>query len=451
MTKKFLASLLAVAGVSSGFSAATLQAQATRPDAAETAMVKAVDAEAPAAVALLEKLVNINSGTMNLPGVIAVKDVVMPQIEALGFRVRWVPMEAFDKRAGDLVAEHPCVAGTGKCGKRILLIGHMDTVFEPTSSFQSYSIVPGTEGRIATGPGVNDMKGGLVVLLSALKAMRAAGVLDKAEITIVLSGDEERHGDPASISRKDMVDAAKHSDLALEFENSSIIDGKDMVRISRRSALSWKLETTGRTGHSSQIFREPMGYGAVYELTRILDQFRTQLREKGLTFNVGLVLGGATAKLDEKGLGGSATGKSNVIPPAALALGDLRTLSNEQTERVEAKMRAIVADHLGKTGATIEFQEGYPAMAETDGSRALVTQLNEVNAALGLGAEGVMDPMLGGAGDIAFVAPYVPGLVGTGAMGEGAHAEGETVYLDSLPRQAKRMAVLMYRLGKSYN
>ena len=111
-------------------------------------------------------------------------------------------------------------------------------------------------------------------------------------------------------------------------------------------------------------------------------------------------------------------------------------------------MRKIVADHLPKTGATIQFLEGYPAMAPTDASRALVGQLNEVNAALGLEEMGVMDPMLGGAGDIAFVAPYVPGLVGTGAMGEGAHAEGETVYLDSIPTQAKRMAVLMYRLDR---
>ena len=447
MTKISIASLLAVAGVSFGFSNAMMWAQAAKPDAAEAAMVKAVDAENPAAVALLEKLVNINSGTMNLPGVIAVKDIVAPQIEALGFKVRWVPMEAFDQRAGDLVAEHPCP--TGKCGKRILLIGHMDTVFEPTSSFQRYSIVPGTNGNVATGPGVNDMKGGLVVMLSALKAMKAAGVLDKAEITIVLSGDEERHGYPTSIARKDMIDAAKHSDLALEFENSARIEGKDMVRIARRSANSWKLETTGRTGHSSQIFRDTMGYGAVYELARILDQFRRELPEPGLTFNVGLVLGGATAKLDEKGLGGTATGKNNVIPPAALALGDLRTQSNEQTEHVEAKMRAIVADHLGKAGATIEFQEGYPAMAESEGSRALVQQLNDINTALGLEAEVVGDSMQGGAGDIAFVAPYVSGLVGTGSAGEGAHAEGETVYLDSLPRQAKRMAVLMYRLGKN--
>jgi glutamate carboxypeptidase len=96
----------------------------------------------------------------------------------------------------------------------------------------------------------------------------------------------------------------------------------------------------------------------------------------------------------------------------------------------------------------ISFEEGYPAMAPTEASRALVRQLNEVNGTLGLPREAEMDPMLRGAGDIAFVAPYVPGLVGTGAMGEGAHAEGETVFRDSIPRQAKRMALLMYKLSK---
>ena len=146
--------------------------------------------------------------------------------------------------------------------------------------------------------------------------------------------------------------------------------------------------------------------------------------------------------------GGDAAGKSNVIPPVALALGDVRTLDNEQTTRVEAKMQAIVADHLPKTGATITFDEAYPAMAPTEAGRALINQLNEVNTTLGLPAMDEMDPMARGAGDIAFVAPYVPGLVGTGVMGEGAHAEGETVFLDSIPRQAKRMALLMYRLSK---
>jgi len=414
----------------------------------ERAMVKAVDAETPAAIGLMEQLVNINSGTMNLAGVVAVKDVIAPQIEALGFKVQWMPMESLDGRAGDLVAEHICAAGSGKCGKRILLIGHMDTVFELNSSFQKYSIVPGTNGNVATGPGVNDMKGGLVVMLTALKAMKAAGALDNAEIRIVLSGDEERHGNPVSVSRKDMIDAAKRSDVALEFEAGGIVNGKEVQSISRRSAVSWRIETSGRTGHSSQVFNERMGDGAIYELARILDEFRRELREPGLTYNVGLVLGGATATMNATGTGGEAMGKVNVIPPAALALGDIRTLDNDQTARVEAKMRAIVADHLQKTGATITFEEGYPAMAPTEGGHALVKQLNEVNAALGLPVMEEMDPMLRGAGDIAFVAPYVPGLVGTGAMGEGAHAEGETVFLDSIPKQSKRMALFMYRLSK---
>jgi len=415
----------------------------------ESAMVKAVDAETPAAVALLENIVNINSGTMNLAGVVAVKDVVAPRIEALGFKVQWMPMQNLDGRAGDLVEKHPCPAGTGKCGKRILLIGHLDTVFELSSSFQKFSIVPGTNGNVATGPGVNDMKGGLVVMLTALEAMKAAGVLDNAEIRIVLSGDEERHGEPISVSRKDMIDAAKRSDVALEFEAGGIVSGKEVQSISRRSAGSWRVETSGRTGHSSQVFSERMGDGAVYELARILDAFRKELREPGLTYNVGLVLGGATATMNTNGTGGEATGKTNVVPPMTLALGDMRTLDNEQTARVQAKMRVIVADHLPKTGAMITFEEGYPAMAPSEAGHALVKQLNEVNATLGLPAMEEMDPMLRGAGDIAFVAPYIPGLVGTGVMGDGAHAEGETVFLDSIPRQAKRMALLMYRLSNA--
>ncbi len=240
---------------------------------------------------------------------IAVKDVDAPQIEALGFKVEWTPMESLDGRAGDLVAEHACPAGAGKCGKRLLLIGHMDTVFEPSSSFQKYSIVPGTNGNVATGPGVNDMKGGLVVMLTALKAMKAAGTLDNAEIRIVLSGDEEKHGNPASVSRKDMIDAAKRSDVALEFETGGEVNGKDVQSISRRSAGNWRLETSGRTGHSSQVFGERMGDGAIYELARILDEFRKELREPGLTYNVGLVLGGATATMNANGTGGEATGK----------------------------------------------------------------------------------------------------------------------------------------------
>jgi len=446
MTKIWLGRTLQIVGAVSLAVAPSTQAQ--KMNSTESAMFKDVDSETSSAIALLEKLVNINSGTMNLAGVVAVKDVVEPQIAELGFKTRWEPMQSVDGRAGDLVAEHVCPAGTGKCGKRMLLIGHLDTVFEPSSGFQRYSIVPGTNGNVATGPGVNDMKGGLVVMLMALKAMKAAGALDKAEIRIVLSGDEERHGEPLSLSRKDMIDAAKKSEVALEFESGGRVDGKDVQSISRRSVSSWRLETSGRSGHSSQVFGGHLGDGAIYELARILDAFRKELKEPGLTYNVGLVVGGSTATINENGVGGVATGKNNIVPPVTIATGDMRTLDNDQTARTRAKMEAIVRDHLPRTGATIAFQDGYPAMAPTDASRAILKQLNQVNESLGLPPMGEMDPMLRGAGDIAFVAPYVPGLVGTGAMGEGAHADGETIFLDSIPRQAKRMAILMYRLSE---
>jgi glutamate carboxypeptidase len=422
-------------------------APAQSPDPVEARMLQAIDAGNGASIALLEQIVNINSGTMNIPGVLAVRDVLVPRIQALGFQTTWHPMDEVH-RAGDLVAIHPCPAGTGHCGKRILAIGHMDTVFELASPFQKYSIVPGTNGNVATGPGVNDMKGGLVVLLSALDALKQAGALDHTEITIVLSGDEEAHGSPASISRKDMIEAAQHADLALEFEPGGLLDGEDAAGISRRSSGDWQLETTGKTGHSSGIFNDKMGDGAIYELARILEAFRTQLPEPGLTYNVGLITGGTSASVHPETASAAATGKTNVIPPIAIAIGDMRCLSNDQIERTKAKMQAIVAAHLPQTSATITFAEGYPAMAPTPASHALVVELNRINATLGYPPMEEIDPMQRGAGDIAFVAPYVPGLVGTGAIGEGAHAGGETVLLDSIARQAKRGALLMYRLSK---
>jgi glutamate carboxypeptidase len=412
----------------------------------EARMASTIDANSAADRALLEQLVNINSGTMHLAGVAAVKDVLVPRFEGLGFHVRWVPMEKVTARAGDLVAEHPCPAGAGHCGKRLLLIGHVDTVFEPSSAFQKYAPVTDSAGKDATGPGVADMKGGLVIMLAALRAMQEAGALKNAEIRIVLSGDEERGGVPIEKARHDLIEAAKQSDVALEFEPGSRLQGQDTISIGRRSSTMWHIEASGLSGHSSQIFGEHFGYGAIYELTRILDAFRTQLPEDGLTYNVGLVLGGATAQMNAEQTGGQAAGKDNVIPPAAIAYGDLRTLSDEQTARVEEKMRAIVAQHLAKTDAKITFDEGYPAMAVTPAGRELLREWSDASVALGLGSVAEAGPMTRGAGDISFVASYLPGLVGVGALGHGSHAEGETIYLDSIPSQAKRNAVLMERL-----
>jgi glutamate carboxypeptidase len=325
----------------------------------------------------------------------------------------------------------------------MLLIGHLDTVFELDSPFQKWT----RRGDIAEGPGTSDMKGGLVVMLSALKAMQTAGVLKDADITIVLTGDEERVGRPHSISRADLLAAARVSDVALEFEGLADVDGRDHGSIARRSSSSWTLTVTGKQGHSSRVGSEASGYGAIYELARILDEFRRELPEQNLTYNTGLVLGGTTVAMNADGVSGTASGKTNVIPPAAVAHGDMRTLSDEQTSRVRARMQAIVARHLPVTGAEISFRDGYPAMPPTAGSRALLASLNRINRDLGLPEMPELDPLQRGAGDIAFVS-HLPGLVGLGAGGSGAHAPGETVDLRTLNRQAKRAAILMHRLSR---
>jgi glutamate carboxypeptidase len=172
--------------------------------------------------------------------------------------------------------------------------------------------------------------------------------------------------------------------------------------------------------------------------------------EPNLTYNVGLVVGGATASLDEAGIRGQATGKTNIIAPIAIAKGDLRTLSREQSERVMTRMREIVGKTLpGTVSAEISFEKDpYPPMAPTAGSRALLGRLNGINRDLGLAEMGELDPIKRGAGDISFVAADVDGLVGLGAASRGDHAPGETVDLISLDRQAKRAAILMTRLSR---
>ena len=414
-------------------------ASAAGLSAAERRMVAAVDASQDTQLALLEQLVAINSGTMNLAGVRAVGQRLEPEFQALGFEVRWSPM-AEAGRAGHLIATH---TGSGK-GKRMLLIGHLDTVFEPDSPFKGYV----RSGNTVTGPGVNDMKGGIVIMLGALQAMKAAGTLKDADITVVLTGDEERMGKPTEIARRDLIDAARRSDLALDFEGLATENGADMGSIARRSSNTWTLRVKAKPGHSSGIFSDAAGYGAIFELSRILDTFREDLREPNATYNVGLVLGGANADLNAAATGGKATGKSNIIAAEALAIGDLRTLSNAQTERLKAKMAGIVQASLPGARASLEFTEGYPAMPPTEGSRQLLARLNGVNRALGYPEMAELDPLKRGAGDIAFVSGIVDGLVGLGAGGEGAHAPGETMDIPAMRRQTRRAALLMSRLSR---
>jgi len=402
----------------------------------EVAVVHSIDEEAPAAVALLEKIVNMNSGTFNPAGVLEVGMVLEREFQALSFTTRWVSMDAV-KRAPSLVAER-----RGSRGKRVLLIGHMDTVFEPSSPFQKFV----RTGDIATGPGTSDMKGGIVVILSALKALKSAGALEGATITVFITGDEEAPGEPTGISRKEFIEAGKNSDAVLSFEAGISEKGKVYASTARRGGTSWELHVHAKTGHSGGIFSPSMGDGAIFELSRILNLFHDTLREPNMTYSAGLMLGGSNIKVESSG-DASVSGKTNIVPGEAFAIGDLRVLTPAQLARVKDKMVSILASgNLPGTKAEITFTEKYPPMAPTPGNIALLAKLNEGNRALGMAEIEALDPMLRGAGDASFVAPFTNVLDGLGAVGTGAHAPGETVDLSRMPLQSKRSALLIYRL-----
>src|SRR5262245_38335875 len=416
---------------------AALIAAAQISSSAERSIVSAVEAGNPAALALLEKVVNINSGTHNFAGVRAVGDVFRKEFDDLGFKTTWVDGAAF-KRAGHLVAEHP-----GK-GPRMLLIGHLDTVFEKDSPFQTFQRLDGNKAR---GPGIIDMKGGDVIIVAALKALKSAGVLDQMNLVVVMTGDEEDSGDPQALARKALVDAAQGAEYALGFEDGPG-DPKFAV-IARRGTSSWKLDVTGRTGHSSQIFRPDLGYGANYELARILDGFRRKLAgEAHLTFNPSLVLGGTAVEVDDVLAKGSASGKTNVIAAKAVALGDLRTLSTEQLQPARDTMKAVVAEApLGQTQATLTFDDGYPSLPPTPGNEALLVAYDKASQDLGSGRVAPVSPDRAGAADVSFVSGEVKSIIdGIGLMWTDDHSPSETADLATLPSQTRRAAILLYRL-----
>ena len=433
MTRLFAALL---AGVPLALATPSL-AQLSDPEAA---IASYIDDHAEEAIALLERLVNINSGTLNLDGVRAVGGILDGELAALGFATRWIDFPADVNRAGHLYAER-----LGGRGSKLLLIGHLDTVFEEGDAFQTFE----RRGPMGAGPGTDDMKGGDVTMVLALQALHAAGALDEATIRVVMTGDEERPGSPLELVRGDLIAAAQQSDVALGFEGGIRDAEGDWGTIARRSASSWTLTVRGTQAHSSQVFTDEVGAGAIFEASRILSDFYDEVRgEEYLTFNAGMIVGGTDVSYDAETAGGTAFGKTNVVPRDVIVAGGIRTISQDQLERAQAAMRAVVERHLPRTRARIEFAEGYPAMAPTEGNRALFELYDTGSQDLGLGPLMTLDPSRRGGADISFVVPYVDGLAGLGAIGSGAHSPAERVDLDSIALQAKRAAILMYRLTR---
>ena len=400
-------------------------------NADEHKLVAYVDAHAADFVVELEKAVNIDSATENLSGVKRMGAVFAADLAALGFNSRFVELPASTQRAGHLVADR-----VGSKGKRLLLIGHLDTVLHGGNWRR--------DGDTGHGAGSNDMKGGDLVIIHALRALHSIGALEGTSITVVMTGDEEAPGNPLSITRRDLVEAAQRSDLALGFETA--ID--HTATVARRGIVSWTLDVQGATGHSSGIFSAAVGSGSIYETARILTAFHEQLGKiDGITLNPAMIVGGTQAGFD--GNTGTASGKTNIIAQHTIAKGDLRYLSAEQMKQAQAAMQAIVAKHFPRTSAVLAFSEdAFPAMAPAPANYALLAQLDRASRDLGFGPMTAFDPKARGAGDISFIAPPLPGLDGLGIRGSGAHAPTETAELATAPELVKRAALLIYRLTR---
>ncbi len=406
----------------------------------ERQIVASVEARNADALALLERSVNINSGTMNHEGVREVGKLFGAEFEQLGFKTRWVGMPAEMQRAGHLLAERE-----GKQGKRLLLIGHLDTVFEKDSPVQKWV----REGDRVRGQGVNDMKGGDVIIIAALRALKQVGALDDTTIRVIFTGDEERAGAPLEVSRAHMIDFAKRSNIALAFEGTvRDANGRDTGTVGRRASGGFVLEVKGKQGHSSGVFGKVAGYGAIYETARILNSFREQLIEPDFTFNPGVILGGTEVSYDDAATRGTAYGKTNIVANTTTVRSDMRYLSAAQREKAMAGMRAIVAQNLPGTSATIKFHESYPPMAPTPGNLQVLEHYSKASFDAGLGKIEALPAGQRGAGDVQFVAPFVDSLDGLGAAGHGAHSPDEELEVSSIQRATIRTALLIYRLTR---
>jgi glutamate carboxypeptidase len=290
------------------------------------------------------------------------------------------------------------------------------------------------------------MKGGDVVIVDALKALQQAGLLDDMTVTVAMIGDEERPGGEISIVRGDLIAAAERSDVALGFEGCV---GINNVTVARRGSSNWMLTTTGKAGHSGQIFSDTYGSGAIFEAARILNAFRQEvLGPEYLTFNPGIILGGTNVNYDRATASGDVYGKTNVIPSAVTVHGGLRFIAEEQKEQARERMREIVAQNLPHTTAEISFNDGYPAMSPEPANDSLMVIYDEISRALGYGPIEPLDPGARGAADISFVADGMEALSGLGPHGRGAHSEDDQLFLTSLPIATARAAILMYRLTR---
>jgi glutamate carboxypeptidase len=390
--------------------------------AVEHALIEAVP-PAASLLADLKTLVEINSFTENKLGVDQVADFVERRLEELGFRTACM----VDGKTG----RHVVARRYGEGGPRLLLIGHSDTVHAPGSSFSGLTVDP-EDPDLYRGPGAADMKGGLVVMLGALTALDAAGLLDGREVVVVVNGDEEE-GSPAS---GDLVRAeAEEAQLALAFEcGREAADGATTIVTARRGVGRIKLRATGSAAHAG--VNPGDGASAVLESAQKvapLHALTDPATNRAVT--VGVFRGGVAG---------------NVTPAECEFEIDYRFPDEEAGRELSDAILEIASDHVlrAPTGrplvrTVVRSHLVRPPLVRTEAVAAAAARVIAAGADLGLRLQ---EEARGGSSDAALAAEVgCPAVCGLGAVGAGIHTAEERVRASSLVARARLAALVAAR------
>jgi len=375
----------------------------------------AAQAARPGQLELLKDAVNIDSGTGDVEGGRKVAALLAPRLKALGMSVEMVPAEA-PGLPENLVAT---LKGTGK--GRILMIGHLDTVFEPgTAARRPFRI----EGDRALGPGVVDEKGGVVEGLYALQILRDLGFKDFATITYLIETSEER-GSPGTLKLIDRL--VREHDVELNLEPG---DSPDVVTVWRKGSATFSVAVKGRAAHAGVAPQD--GRNAAVELIHqlgALEGFPTS--GPGLTVNLTVLKAGV---------------RHNIIPEDGLAQINVRVLDKADFETVESALKARAATpSIPDTTVTVTRQSAFPPLPDNPQTQALAARAQAIYAGLG---RKLTTGGNGGASESALAAEAgTPALDGLGPVGGGTHTDGEYLDLTTLAPRLYLLTKLIMELG----
>jgi len=382
---------------------------------ANSKVLAAAQAARPEQLQLLAQVVNIDSGTGDVEGGRKVVSVLVPRLAALGMTAESVPAEARDLPENTVVT----LAGSGRT--RILLIGHIDTVFEPgTAARRPYR----TDERRAYGPGVADEKGGVVEGVYALKILHDLGFRDFGKIVFLIETSEER-GSPGTraLIAKLLADA----DVELNLEPA---DEPDMLTVWRKGSATFRIDVKGRAAHAGVAPQD--GRNAALELIHQLSGITVfPTSGSGLTANLTMLQAGS---------------RNNIIPEDAWAQINVRVREKAELDRVEAVLRQNAATTvIPDTHVSISCEPAFPPLPVNPATGKLAARAQRIYAEIG---RPLQTGGNGGASESALAADAgVPALDGLGPAGGGYHSDQEFVDLDTVTPRLYLLTRLLMELG----